>query len=334
MVGTGPFKFKSWTVGDNVTIDKNPDYWNKDGIAHVEAVIFKPVADATAPLNALQTGDIDLAHEGDPDRRRDGEGRPATSRPSTGATVQPVPSGDEPDAQAVLTTRKIREAIAYAVNKQSYIDAFYGGLAVASRTTGCRRRPSSTRPRPCRRTTSRRPRTRSPRRAGGDQLTIDSLVPVQRRPAVHAGPEGHLRGDHRRTRGGRLQGRARHRAVAGGYLCKDESAGKYPMWLLGWTCDWAGADNFLKTAFFGYVDGKPSPEFAYKNDELEKTMKLPRPLSGDRRDPAKAPWEKAHRRGRPPDRAARHSGTPPGRGSGLRQGLVGSGNLIEFLNTV
>ena len=52
----------------------------------------------------------------------------------------------------------------------------------------------------------------------------------------------------------------------------DESAGKYPMWLLGWTCDWAGADNFLKTAFFGYVDGKPSTEFAYKNDELEKTM--------------------------------------------------------------
>ena len=30
-----------------------------------------------------------------------------------------------------------------------------------------------------------------------------------------------------------------------GYL-KDEAVGKYQMWLLGWTCDWAGPDNFLE----------------------------------------------------------------------------------------
>ena len=38
------------------------------------------------------------------------------------------------------------------------------------------------------------------------------------------------------------------------------------MWLIGWTCDWAGPDNFLDTAFFYYSGGKPNPEFAYKND--------------------------------------------------------------------
>ena len=27
--------------------------------------------------------------------------------------------------------------------------------------------------------------------------------------------------------------------------------GKFPLYLFGWTCDWAGADNFLYTALFG-----------------------------------------------------------------------------------
>ena len=38
-----------------------------------------------------------------------------------------------------------------------------------------------------------------------------------------------------------------------------EFAGKYPAWLIGWTCDWAGPDNFLRTAFFNYVDGEAVP---------------------------------------------------------------------------
>ena len=44
------------------------------------------------------------------------------------------------------------------------------------------------------------------------------------------------------------------------------------MWLIGWNCDWLGIDNFLYTAFFGYRDGKPNPEFAYKNDAMNKAM--------------------------------------------------------------
>jgi peptide/nickel transport system substrate-binding protein len=42
------------------------------------------------------------------------------------------------------------------------------------------------------------------------------------------------------------------------------------MWLLGWTCDWAGPDNFLSTAFFHCDAGKPNKEFAYGPPELCK----------------------------------------------------------------
>ncbi len=53
-----------------------------------------------------------------------------------------------------------------------------------------------------------------------------------------------------------------------GYLAS-EAVGKYPMWLLGWTCDWPGPDNFLDTAFFHFDGDKPNPEFAYGPPALE-----------------------------------------------------------------
>ena len=61
MVGTGPFKFKEWVTGDHVTIDKNPDYWNADKVAHLDQIVFRPFADQTAEFNALSSGDVDLA---------------------------------------------------------------------------------------------------------------------------------------------------------------------------------------------------------------------------------------------------------------------------------
>ena len=53
-----------------------------------------------------------------------------------------------------------------------------------------------------------------------------------------------------------------------GYLA-DEAVGKYAMWLLGWTCDWPGPDNFLNTAFFHFDGDEPNPEFAYGPPELK-----------------------------------------------------------------
>ena len=53
--------FTEWKPADHVLITKNPNYWNKDGVAHLDTVKFIKIADTTASLNALQAGDIDLA---------------------------------------------------------------------------------------------------------------------------------------------------------------------------------------------------------------------------------------------------------------------------------
>jgi peptide/nickel transport system substrate-binding protein len=56
-----------------------------------------------------------------------------------------------------------------------------------------------------------------------------------------------------------------------------EAAGKYPIWLIGWNCDWYGPDNFLNTAFFGYRERSdntfgPNEEYGYDNAAMWTAM--------------------------------------------------------------
>lgn len=57
-VGTGPFKFQSWTRGDRVVMVRNPDYFRK-GQPYFDTVIAKVVSDQGSRIQGLQTGEID-----------------------------------------------------------------------------------------------------------------------------------------------------------------------------------------------------------------------------------------------------------------------------------
>ena len=43
-VGTGPFRYVSFVSGDNLVLEKNPDYWDK-GKPHLDKLIFRFVSD-------------------------------------------------------------------------------------------------------------------------------------------------------------------------------------------------------------------------------------------------------------------------------------------------
>jgi peptide/nickel transport system substrate-binding protein len=58
-VGTGPYILKSWTAGDRMLLEKNPDYWNK-GHPHLDRIILKPLPDAQSRFASLQSGEADL----------------------------------------------------------------------------------------------------------------------------------------------------------------------------------------------------------------------------------------------------------------------------------
>ncbi len=58
-VGTGPYILKSWTAGDRMVLEKNPDYWDKDKI-YLDRIILKPLPDAQSRFASLQSGEADL----------------------------------------------------------------------------------------------------------------------------------------------------------------------------------------------------------------------------------------------------------------------------------
>lgn len=125
-VGTGPFKFVSWKRNDSVTVEKNADYW-KEGLPKMDQVVFKSIPDNSARLNALKTGEIDLATGISPSDSASIEAdknlqlieRPSLNVGYLGMTVTRKPFDD----------KRVRQAVNYAIDKEALVNAFYEGKA-------------------------------------------------------------------------------------------------------------------------------------------------------------------------------------------------------------
>lgn len=66
LIGTGPFKKKSWTVNESFVASKNEDYWQKDAdgnqLPYLDEIEFRPIVEGEARVNALLGGDINAMH--------------------------------------------------------------------------------------------------------------------------------------------------------------------------------------------------------------------------------------------------------------------------------
>ena len=125
-VGTGPFKFVEWKPNETITIEKFDDYWDA-GLPKLKRIIFRSIPDNSARLNALMAGDIELADGINPSDGKsieDNEKLQLFERPSMnvgylGLTVTRPP----------FDKKEVRQAINYAIDKQSIIDSFFEGRA-------------------------------------------------------------------------------------------------------------------------------------------------------------------------------------------------------------
>jgi peptide/nickel transport system substrate-binding protein len=58
-IGTGPYKLKSFTPGQESVSERNPNYWRGDGSPWFDTVTITDFSDSTAQINALKGGQID-----------------------------------------------------------------------------------------------------------------------------------------------------------------------------------------------------------------------------------------------------------------------------------
>ncbi|WP_286936807.1 ABC transporter substrate-binding protein [Achromobacter sp. UBA4530] len=59
-IGTGPFRFKEWSKGSYVVLEKNPDYWRK-GHPYLDRVIYRFIKNTASISAAIETGEANAA---------------------------------------------------------------------------------------------------------------------------------------------------------------------------------------------------------------------------------------------------------------------------------
>jgi ABC-type transport system substrate-binding protein len=64
-VGTGAFKVTDWTSGQSITLERNKDYY-KQGIPHLDKIVFQIGQEPVVNLLRLQKGEIDIPGDGIP----------------------------------------------------------------------------------------------------------------------------------------------------------------------------------------------------------------------------------------------------------------------------
>ncbi len=124
-IGTGPFKYKSRSVQENIVLEKNSEYWGES--AYLDEVVFKIVENTDAMTLAMQSGSIDIAvHRVASDLENiDRAKYDLIETPSNIVQAMYLNNAVEP-----LNDIRVRQALNYAVNIDDVITMTNDGLGI------------------------------------------------------------------------------------------------------------------------------------------------------------------------------------------------------------
>jgi peptide/nickel transport system substrate-binding protein len=126
--GTGAFKFEEWQANQRVVAARNENYW--DGAAPLEAVVFRPITDANTRVAEMLSGGIDVLLETPPDNVANfATDDSFIVHETTGPHVWYVMLNMK---EGPFTDVRVRQAVNYAVNKESLVNDVLQGTATVS----------------------------------------------------------------------------------------------------------------------------------------------------------------------------------------------------------
>ena len=124
-VGTGPFRFASWSKGRSLILTRNPEYWA--GAVGLEKVIFKVMPDSLGRMLQIKNGSADMA------KVQSGKEFEELSRRSNIAILQ-NPSVDIHylgfnTRKKPFDRKEVRAAFLHIINKESMVKQIFQKLA-------------------------------------------------------------------------------------------------------------------------------------------------------------------------------------------------------------
>lgn len=126
-VGTGPYKFVKWVKDDELVLEAFDNYWR--GIPKIKRVVFKPIPEATTRVASLQTREADIIVNVPPHLTKlvDWKGRSFVSKVPS---VRVIYMGFDTLKPGPVADKRVRQAIAHAVNMDAIIKEVLGGNGI------------------------------------------------------------------------------------------------------------------------------------------------------------------------------------------------------------
>lgn len=115
-VTNGPYKMVEWVHDDHITLEKNPDYWDKDkvGIPKIKLVMMK---DANATMNAFRAGQLDFMTLGaDSLAQMQAQGQPYVTYADCSNWYVQYNTQRKP-----FNNAKVRQAFGMAIDRESFV---------------------------------------------------------------------------------------------------------------------------------------------------------------------------------------------------------------------
>jgi peptide/nickel transport system substrate-binding protein len=129
--GTGAFRLarpEDWTRDSQLVLEANPDYWG--GAPKVEQFIIKIVPEGSTRLQQVETGELDVAwalNPEDVERARENPDLVVVEDAGLNTNAVHFDVMQEP-----FTSKEVRQALNYAVNKEELSEGLYNGNMVTA----------------------------------------------------------------------------------------------------------------------------------------------------------------------------------------------------------
>jgi len=123
-IGTGPFKFVSWSPGDRLELVKNPDYFEK-GLPKLDGVTMRIIPETAARLAAIESGAVDILWNLPYETVEKFKNHPSVRADSVAtATWDGVILNNE---RPPFDNLKVRQALAHTIDKAALVElAIFG----------------------------------------------------------------------------------------------------------------------------------------------------------------------------------------------------------------
>ena len=124
-VGTGPYKFVSRAVQDNLVLERFEDYWGEPG--RLDKVTFRILENAEGLVLGLQSGALDLVAHMSNDQTLQLNAEDFTIEEGSMNLVQALYLNNK---EKPFDDIRVRQALCYAVDKQAVIDLAFDGYGI------------------------------------------------------------------------------------------------------------------------------------------------------------------------------------------------------------